>query len=37
MGGLNVVQTFENFIYSLRTGRAGFEKAMGIPLFDYLG
>jgi len=28
---------WEEIIYSLETGKAGFEKAWGMPLFDYLG
>ena len=27
---------FERIMYSLETGRTGFEKAWGMPLFDYL-
>jgi hypothetical protein len=27
---------FANILHSLRTGRTGFEKAQGMPLFDYL-
>jgi hypothetical protein len=28
--------SFENIIYSLQTGETGFEKAHGMPVFDYL-
>jgi len=28
---------FENLIYSLQTGKSGVEKALGMPIFDYLG
>lgn len=28
--------SFEQIIYSLQTGKTGFEKAHGIPVFDYL-
>jgi hypothetical protein len=28
---------FEHIMYSLQTGKPGFEKAQGMPLFDYLG
>jgi O-methyltransferase domain/Dimerisation domain len=27
---------WDNIIYSVQTGRAGFEKAHGVPFFDYL-
>jgi SAM-dependent methyltransferase len=27
---------FANLLYSLQTGRTGFEKAQGMPFFDYL-
>ena len=29
-------RALEHFMYSLETGRAGMEKAWGMPLFDYL-
>lgn len=28
---------FENIMHSVETGGTGFEKAMGMPVFDYLG
>ena len=28
---------FENLLYSLQTGKSGVEKALGMPIFDYLG
>ena len=31
------VAAFENIMYSLETGATGFEKAMGMPVFDYFG
>ncbi len=31
-----VGSSFANLLYSLQTGRPGFEKAQGMPLFDYL-
>ena len=31
------VGAFENIMHSLETGGTGFEKAMGMPIFDYLG
>ena len=30
------VAAFEQLLYSLETGHTGFEKAMGMPAFDYL-
>jgi len=27
---------FDNIMHSLQTGRSGFEKARGVPVFDYL-
>jgi len=30
------VSAFENIIHSVQTGSTGFEKAQGMPLFDYL-
>jgi hypothetical protein len=32
-----VWRALEHFPYSVETGRTGFEKAMGKPLFDWLG
>jgi hypothetical protein len=31
-----VRSAFANLLHSLQTGRTGFEKAQGMPLFDYL-
>lgn len=31
------VAGFENIMHSLATGETGFEKAMGMPVFEYLG
>jgi len=28
---------WEEILYSLQTGKSGFEKAFGMPVFDYLG
>ena len=28
---------FEEMLYSLQTGKTGFEKAVGMPVFEYLG
>jgi hypothetical protein len=37
MTGSNwVASGFANFVHSLQTGRTGFEKAQGMPFFDYL-
>jgi O-methyltransferase domain/Dimerisation domain len=27
---------WDNLVYSVQTGKAGFERAQGVPLFDYL-
>jgi hypothetical protein len=35
-GGPAFSAGFENIMHSLETGRTGFEKAMGMPAFDYL-
>ncbi len=35
-GGPTFVAGFENILHSLETGQTGFEKAMGMPAFDYL-
>jgi hypothetical protein len=29
-------QAFDHLLYSVQTGKPGFEKAMGMPFFDYL-
>lgn len=36
LGGPAFVAAFEQFPHSLETGATGFEKAMGMPVFDYL-
>jgi hypothetical protein len=36
-GGPAVWRSWEEIIYSLETGKTGFEKVWGMPLFDYLG
>ena len=28
---------FDNILHSLQTGKSGFEKAQGMPVFDYIG
>jgi len=29
-------QTFDHLLYSVQTGKPGFDKAMGMPVFDFL-
>jgi hypothetical protein len=36
MGGPAFWKGYEELLYSLETGKTGFEKAMGMPAFDYL-
>ena len=36
LGSPMFVGAFEEIMHSLETGRTGFEKAMGMPIFDYL-
>lgn len=36
LGGPLMWRGWEEILYSLETGRTGFEKAYGIPIFDYL-
>jgi hypothetical protein len=31
-----VSQSFDNLLYSVQTGKPGFDKAMGMPIFDWL-
>jgi hypothetical protein len=35
-GGPGFSRAWEQIIYSLETGKTGFEKAWGMPVFDYL-
>src|SRR5688572_16783465 len=35
MAGPTFVAAFEQIIYSVETGKTGFEKAFGMPIFDY--
>jgi hypothetical protein len=35
-GGPAFSRSWEHIIYSLETGKPGFEKAWGVPIFDYL-
>lgn len=37
LGSEWVNKGFENLLYSLQTGKSGVEKALGMPIFDYLG
>lgn len=36
-GSPGFAAAFEQIMHSLETGNTGFEKAMGMPFFDYLG
>jgi hypothetical protein len=36
LGGPIMVSAFDEIMYSLQTGKTGFEKANGMPVFDYL-
>ena len=36
LAGRTFWRGFENFPYSVETGKSGFEKALGMPVFDYL-
>jgi hypothetical protein len=36
LGGGWVQRSFEHLVYSIQTGKTGFEKAHGMPLFEYL-
>src|SRR5260221_494443 len=36
LAGPSFVAAFEQIMHSLETGDTGFEKAMGMPIFDYL-
>jgi hypothetical protein len=31
-----ISQTFDHLLYSVQTGKPGFDKAMGMPIFDWL-
>ncbi len=37
LGSPPFVAAFEKIMHSLETGETGFQKAMGMPIFDYLG
>lgn len=36
LGGELVTRSLENFLYSVQTGKTGFERSFGVPLFDWL-
>jgi hypothetical protein len=36
MGGDLVARSFDNLLYSVQTGKTGFQKSFGVPLFDWL-
>jgi O-methyltransferase domain/Dimerisation domain len=36
LGGHMCWRAWEEFMYSIETGKTGFEKAFGVPVFDYL-
>ena len=37
LAGELVTQALDHALYSVQTGKTGFEKAFGVPLFDWLG
>ena len=37
MGGDMVARSLDNMLYSVQTGKTGFQKSFGVPLFDWLG
>ena len=37
MGGEMVARSLDNMLYSVQTGKTGFQKSFGVPLFDWLG
>ena len=37
LGGELFSRSLDNFLYSTQTGRTGFERAFGMPIFDWLG
>jgi hypothetical protein len=36
LGGPIVTDSFDHLLYSVQTGKSGFEKSFGMPLFDWL-
>src|SRR5688572_2883087 len=37
LGGELTTRSLDNLLYSVQTGRTGFERSFGMPVFDYLG
>ena len=37
MGGEIVARSLDNLLYSVQTGKTGFQNSFGVPLFDWLG
>jgi hypothetical protein len=37
VGGDLFTRSLDNFLYSTQTGKTGFERSYGMPLFDWLG
>ena len=37
LGGEVVTRSLDHLLYSVQSGKTGFEKAFGMPLFDWLG
>jgi hypothetical protein len=37
LGGELFTRSLDNFLYSVQTGRTGFERSYGMPVFDWLG
>ena len=36
LGGELFTRSFDNLLYSVQTGQTGFERAFGVPVFDWL-
>jgi len=36
LGGEMFTRSFDNLLYSAQTGKPGFERAFGMPIFDWL-
>ena len=37
LGGELFTRSFDNFLYSVQTGKTAFERSFGMPVFDWLG
>jgi O-methyltransferase len=37
MGGDIIARSLDSLLYSVQTGKTGFQKSLGMPLFDWLG